>query len=172
MFRTLRFKIILLSILLLIFDSCFSPVIEFSGARPIFSFVLIAYAAFHWESKHVLPLAAVLGLARDILGGGVIGVEMLALVCGSFVLDALAHKIESEFPGIYFLLAVLFCFFVLLGELLIDSMLGQAFLTGDQLRVIFMSALYTGLFLPVFYQIADALFKPHSELRQYDLFRN
>ncbi len=172
MFGTLRFKIVLLSLGLLIFDCCIAPVIEVSGARPVFSFLLIAYAAFHWDSHRILPLAAFLGLARDILGGGILGVEMLALVCGGFVFDAVAHKIEREFPGIYFLLTVIFCFFVLSGEIVLDSILGRVSLVGwEHLRVIFMSSVYTGLFLPLFYQIADFLFKPHSELRQYDLFR-
>ncbi len=172
MFGTLRFKIIILSLILLIFDCCVAPVIELSGARPVFSFLLIAYAAFHWDSHRILPLAAFLGLARDTLGGGVLGVEMLVLVCGGFVFDAVAHKIEREFPGIYFLLTVLFCFFVLSGEMLIDSILGKAsVIQPEHLRVIIMSSIYTGLFLPLFYQIADFLFKPHSELRQYDLFR-
>ena len=173
MFGTLRIKIIILSLVLLIFDACLAPVIEISGARPIFSFLLIAYAVFHWESNRILPLAAFLGLARDILGGGVLGVEMLALVCGGFVFDAVAHKIEREFPGIYFLLTVLFCFCILTGEILLDSILGKASLGGEgNLRVILMSSVYTALFLPLFYQIADFLFKPHLGLRQYDLFRN
>lgn len=173
MLRTFRFKIIFLSVILLILDICFSHVMEFSGARPVFSFLLLAYAAFHWESRRILPLAAFLGLSRDILGGGVLGVEMLAMVCGGYVLDALAHKIEREFPGIYFLITVIFCFFVLLGEMLIDMVLGKAsFAAGANLRVILLSSLYTGLFLPLFYQIADFLFKPHSELRQYELFRS
>lgn len=172
MFRTLRVKIILLSGILLIFDSCFAPVIEISGARPVFSFLLLAYAAFHWDSRRILPLAAFLGLARDLLGGGILGVEMLALVCGGFVFDAVAHKIEREFPGIYFLLAVIFCFFILFGAMVLDSILGRASLADpDSVRIIFMSSVYTALFLPLFYQIADFLFKPHSELRQYELFR-
>lgn len=172
MFRTLRFKLVLLSAILLIFDSCIAPLLEVAGARPVFSFLLIAYAAFHWDSRRILPLAAFLGLSRDLLGGGIIGVEMLALVCCGFVFDAVAHKIEREFPGIYFLLAVIFCFFVLLGEMVLDSILGRAWLINeDSARIIFMSSVYTALFLPLFYQIADFLFKPHSELRQYELFR-
>ena len=172
MFGTLRVKLILFCVVLLIFDSCFSPVIEVNGARPIFSFLLLAYAAFHWDSRRILPLAAFLGLARDVLGGGVWGVEMLMLACVGYLFDGVAHKIEREFPGIYFLLTVIFCFFILLGEMLLDCILGKAaFLTGEHLRIILLSSFYTGLFLPLFYQIADSLFKPHSELRQYDLFR-
>ena len=97
--------------------------------------------------------------------------EMLAFVCGGSVLDTVAHKIEREFPGIYFLLTTIFCFFILTGEILLDSVLGKAApITLDHLRVIFLSSVYTSLFLPLFYQVADALFKPHSELKQYELF--
>lgn len=171
MLRALRFKIILLGVILLILDCSFAPVIQISGARPLFSFLLIAYAAFHWDSRRILPLAAFLGLARDILGGGVWGVEMLSLLCVGYLLDLISHKIEREFPGIYFLLTVIFCFFVLLGEMFLDSALGKAApITMDHLRVIFLSSIYTVLFLPLFYQIADFLFQPHSELRQYELF--
>ncbi len=171
MLRTLRIKIIILSIFLLILDVCFAPVLEIYGARPIFSFLLIAYAAFHWDSRRILPLAAFLGLARDILGGGVLGLEMLALVCGGFIFDAVAHKIEREFPGIYFLLAVIFCFLVLAGEMFLDSVLGKAVIfSANSLRIIFFSSIYTALFLPLFYQIADFLFQTHSELKQYELF--
>ncbi len=173
MFGTFRFKIVALSIVLLVLDCCVAPVFEISGARPIFSFLLIAYAAFHWESHRILPLAAFLGLARDVLGGGILGVEMLVLVCAGYVFDAVAHKIEREFPGIYFLLAVVFCFFILFSEMVMDSILGRAsMISMEHLRTIFVSSVYTGLFLPLFYQIADYLFKSHFELRQYDLFRN
>jgi rod shape-determining protein MreD len=145
---------------------------EIAGARPVFSFLILAYAAFHWESRRILPLAAFLGLARDILGGGVWGVEMLMLTCAGYLLDSIAHKIEREFPGIYFLLTVMFCFFILMGEMLIDGVLGKAApITNEHLRIILVSSFYTALFLPFFYQIADFLFKPHSELRQYDFFQ-
>lgn len=167
MFRTVRFKIILLAAFMLVLDVCFAPVMEISGARPIFSFLLLAYAAFKWDSAWILPLAAGLGLARDLLGGGILGVEMMALVCGGFFLDAAAHKLEREFPGIYFLLTVLFCFSILLGELVMDTVLGKAQILTDNVSVIFYSSLYTALFLPLFYQIADFLFNPHAELRPY-----
>ncbi len=173
MLGSLRLKIAFLFLSLLALDLCFAPVIQISGARPIFSFLLVAYVVFQWDSKRVLPIAVAVGLARDILGGGVFGVEMLALICWGCFLDGVAHKIEREFPGIYFSLMAFFCFCVLLTAFVLDALLGKvSWLTGAHLKVILGSSFYTALFLPLFYQIADFLFKPHAELRQYELFRS
>ena len=173
MLGSLRFKIVFLFLSLLALDLCFAPAIQISGARPIFSFLLVAYAVFQWDSRRVFPIAVAAGLARDIFGGGVFGVELLALVCWTYLLDGIAHKIEREFPGIYFTLMAIFCFCVLMTTFVIDSLLGNvAWLTGAHLKVLLMTSFYTALLLPLFYQIADFLFKPHAELRQYELFRS
>lgn len=172
MLRPLHIKIVFLVAFLIVLDVCFAPVIQFSGVRPIFSFLLIAYAAFQWDSRRIMPLAFSIGLLRDVLGGGILGVGVLALVSFAFILDGIAHKIEREFPGIYFLLTVIFCFFVLGAELLLDAVLGKAIFRFQEHGVILiLCSFYTALFLPLFYQFADFLFKPHAELRQYELFR-
>ncbi|HCM43288.1 MAG TPA: rod shape-determining protein MreD [Candidatus Omnitrophota bacterium] len=173
MLGSLRFKIVFLFLSLLALDLCFAPVVQISGARPVFSFLLVAYAVFQWDSRRVFPIVVAVGLSRDIFGGGVFGVELLAFVCWTYLLDGVAHKIEREFPGIYFALTAIFCFFVLLTAFIVDSLLGNvAWLTGAHLKVLLMTSFYTALFLPLFYQIADFLFKPHAELRQYELFRS
>lgn len=173
MLGTLRFKLVFLFSSLLVLDVCLAPVLQVSGSRPLFSYLMVAYAVFQWDSKRVLPIAAGVGFVRDVIGGGVLGVEMFSLVCWGYLLDGVAHKIEREFPGIYFSLMALFCFGVLLTTFLLDAALGKAaWLTGAHLRVILGSSFYTALFLPLFYQVADFLFKPHAELRQYELFRS
>lgn len=173
MLGSLRLKIGFLFLVLLALDLCFAPVIEISGARPIFSFLLVAYVVFQWDTKRVLPIAVSAGLARDVMGGGVLGVEMLTMICWGFLLDRVAHKIEREFPGIYFSLTAIFCFCVLITAFILDGLLGKwVGLTGAHLKVIIGTSFYTAIFLPLFYQIADFLFKPHAELRQYELFRS
>ncbi len=173
MFSPLKIKLVFFAAVLLLLDICFAPVIEISGARPIFSFLIVAYAGFQWNIRRIVPLAVGVGLARDILGGGILGVEMFALTSAAFALDWIVHKIEKEFPGIYFLLTFIFCFSVLLCEFLMDAALGKiGFNIEGHFKVIFFGAFYTGLFLPLFYQISDFFFKPHTELRQYELFRD
>lgn len=171
MFSSFKVKLVLFAAFLLLMDFCVAPAFELSGARPLFLFLLVAYASFQWETRRVWLLAISVGLVRDILGGGILGVEMFAIAGGAFLLDWVVHRIEKEFPGIYFLLSVMFCFFVLIVEFLIDAALGKVSLGAEgSVRVIFLSSIYTGLFLPFFYQIADFLFKPHRALRQYELF--
>jgi hypothetical protein len=99
-------------------------------------------------------------------------VETLSLVVFTFLLDGVAHKIEREFPGIYFLLTVFFCLAVLTTALFLDMILGKAvFRLEEHGLILVLTSFYTALFLPLFYQVADFLFKPHAELRQYELFR-
>ena len=150
-FITPRFAFLLL--ILTLFDMGFNEVLQWRGSSPIFLYLLVCYAAFEWSSKKTLWCAFVVGVLRDALSGSFLGVETFSLVFCTAILDFIVHKIEREFPGIYFLLTVGFVSAVLFIQYFFTLIFGWVdFLSvGYGALLIFKVSLYTALFLSLVY---------------------
>ena len=164
-------KVIFYFLFLAVLDGTVMPVLQVRSVYPSCLFLFICYAAFEWGPYKTVCVAFWAGLLRDLLGGGVIGLEASLLVALALALNFLVQKIEREMPGIYFVMTVLFVFSAGALRLLADY-------TGDlpvslvwrYLGLITMTALYTSALLPFFDFITDRWFG-HSSTRQYELFR-
>lgn len=164
-------KVILYFLFLAVLDGTVMPVLQIRSVYPSCLYLFICYAAFEWGSYRTVYIAFWAGLLRDLLGGGVIGLEASLLVGLALALNFLVQKMERELPGIYFIITFLFVFSA--GVLrLLAGYAGElpASFVGEYLGLITMTALYTSAVLPFFNFLTDRWFG-HSSIRQYELFR-
>ena len=169
--RLISAKVILYFLLLAVLDGSVMSVFQIRSVYPSFLYLFICYAAFEWGSPKTVYVAFWAGLLRDLLGGGLIGLEATLLVALALALDFLVQKMERQLPGIYFIITFLFVFcagaFRLLvsygGELPLSLVWGY-------LGMIAMTALYTSALLPLFNFLTNR-WLGHSSTRQYELFR-
>jgi rod shape-determining protein MreD len=147
------------------------PAFQIGSVYPSFLYLFICYAAFEWGAPKTVFVAFWVGLLRDLLGGGLIGLEATLLVVLALALDFLVQKMERQLPGIYFIVTFLFVFCAGSLRLLVNCA-GEfsAFLTWRYLGLIAMTAFYTSALLPVFNFMTNRWFR-HSAVRQYELFR-
>ena len=147
------------------------PVFKIHAVSPSLLYLFICYAAFEWGGVKTVYVAFWVGLLRDFLGGGLIGVEAALLSVLALALDFSVRKMERELPGIYFIVTFLFVFFAGILRLLVDYAGGlPGALFGEYLGMILLTALYTSALLPVFYFLTDRWFG-YSGTKQYELFR-
>jgi rod shape-determining protein MreD len=163
-------KIILYFLFLAVLDGTVMPVFQVHGVYPSFLYLFICYAAFEWGSHKTVFVAFWAGLLRDLLGGGLIGLEATLLTALALALDFVVQKMERELPGIYFIITFLFVFCA--GSLrLLVNFPGElpASLLAGYLGLIVMTAFYTTALLPVFNFVANRWFGHPA--KQYELFR-
>jgi rod shape-determining protein MreD len=169
--RLISPKVIFYFLFLMVLDGTVMPVLQIRSVYPSCLYLFICYAAFEWGSYKAVCVAFWVGILRDLLGGGVVGLEATFLVVLALALNFLVHKVERELPGIYFIITFLFVFAA--GALrLLAGYAGElpASLAGGYLGLIAMTALYTSALLPVFNFVTNRWFG-HSSTRQYELFR-
>ncbi|MDD5225760.1 MAG: rod shape-determining protein MreD [Candidatus Omnitrophica bacterium] len=164
-------KVILYFFFLAILDGSVMPAIQIHAVYPSFLCLFICYAAFEWGGSKTVYIAFWAGLLRDLLGGGLIGLDATLLVALALALDFLVQKMERELPGIYYIVTFLFVFCAGALRLLV-SYAGQLppSLVWGYLGMIAMTALYTSALLPVFNFMTNRWFG-HSATKQYELFR-
>ena len=168
--RLLSPKVIVCFLLLAVLDGTVMPVFQLQGVYPSLLYLFICYAAFEWGSQKTVFIAFWAGLLRDLLGGGLIGIEASLLTALAFALDFVVQKVERQLPGIYFMITFLFVFFAGALRLLVGYAGGlQASHAAGYLGMIAVTALYTAALLPVFNFIANRWFGHAS--KQYELFR-
>ena len=162
--------VILYFIFLAVLDGAVMPVFQLRSVYPSFLYLFICYAAFHWGAPKTVYVAFWVGLLRDLLGGGLIGLEAVLLVALALALDFLVQKMERQLSGIYFVITFLFVFFAGVLRLLV-SYAGDLppALVGGYLGMIAMTALYTSALLPLFSFVTDRWFG-HTSAKQYELF--
>ena len=167
--RLFSAKVILCFLLLTVLDGTVMPVFQIHGVYPSFLYLFICYAAFEWGSHKTVFIAFWAGLLRDLLGGGLIGLEACLLTALALALDFLVQKMERQLSGIYFIITFLFVFCA--GVLrFLASYAGDlpASLALGYLLVIAMTALYTAALWPIFNFVANKWFGHPA--RQYELF--
>ena len=169
--RLVTAKVILYFLLLAVLDATVMPAFQVRSAYPSSLYLFICYAAFEWGASKTVYIAFWAGLLRDILGGGLIGVEAGLLTALALALDFLVQKMERQLPGIHFIITFLFVFFAGVLSLLVNYA-GElpASLAGGYLGTLTMTALYTSALFPVFNSLTNRWFG-HSSARQYELFR-
>jgi rod shape-determining protein MreD len=147
------------------------PAFQIRSVYPSFLYLFICYAAFKWGAPKTLYVAFWVGILRDLLGGGLIGLEATLLVALAPALDFLVQKMERQLPGIYFIITFLFVFFAGALSLLV-SFAGGLPLSNvwGYLGMIAMTALYTSALLSPFSFLMDQWFG-RSNIKQYELFR-
>ena len=164
-------KVVLFFLFLAILDGTIMPVFQIGAVYPSFLYLFICYTAFEWGAPKTVYVAFWAGLLRDLMGGGLIGLEASLLVGLALAIDFLVQKMERGLPGIYFIITFLFVFCA--GVLrLLAGYAGElsASLVWEYLGLIAMTALYTCALLPVFNFLARHWFG-YSSTRQYELFR-
>lgn len=169
--RLVSAKIILFFLFLAVLDGTVMPVFQIHAVYPSFLYLFVCYAAFEWGSPKTIYVAFWAGLLRDLLSGGLIGLEASLLVVLALALDFLVQKMERGLPGIYFIITFLFVFCAGVLNLLAGyaGELSTAMIWGH-LGLITMTALYTSAMLPAFNFLASRWFG-RSFTRQYELFR-
>ncbi|MFA5168130.1 MAG: rod shape-determining protein MreD [Candidatus Omnitrophota bacterium] len=169
--RLVSAKVILYFLLLAVLDGSVMPVFQIYSVYPSLLYLFICYAAFEWGSSKTVYVAFWAGLLRDLLGGGLIGLDATLLVALALALDFLVRKMERQMPGIYLIITFLFVFCAGALRLLVSyaGELPPSFVWG-YLGMIAMTALYTSALLPVFNFLTNRWFD-HSSAKQYELFR-
>lgn len=164
-------KVIFYFLFLAVLDGSVMPAFQIHSVYPSFLYLFICYAAFEWGAPKTVYAAFWAGLLRDLLGGGLIGLEATLLVVLAIALDFLVQKMERELPGICFIMTFLFVFCAGALRLLV-SYGGElpSSLVGGYFGMITMAALYTSAFLPVFNFLTNR-WLGRTSIRQYELFR-
>ena len=169
--RLVSAKVILYFLLLAVLDVSVMPAFQIHAVSPSLLYLFICYAAFEWGSTKTVYVAFWVGLLRDLLGGGLIGLDAIVLVALAPALDFLVQKMERQLPGIHFIITFFFVFFAGVLRLLV-SYAGELppSLVWKYLGMIAMTALYTTALLPFFNFLTDRWFG-YSTTKQYELFR-
>ena len=169
--RLVSAKVIIFFLLLAVLDGSVMPAFQIGSVYPSFLYLFICYAAFQWGAPKTVYVAFWAGLLRDLVGGGLIGLDSTLLVVLALALDFLVQKMERQLPGIYFIITFLFVFFAGASRLLV-SYAGElpVSLVWKYLGMIAMMAFYTSALLPAFNFLTNRWFG-HSSTRQYELFR-
>ncbi len=168
--RLVSAKVIFYLLLLAVLDGSVMPAFQIHSVYPSFLYLFICYAAFEWGSPKTVYIAFWAGLLRDLLGGGLIGLDATLLVALALALDFLVQKMERQLPGIYFIVTFLFVFCAGALRLLV-SYAGELppSLVGGYFGMIAMTALYTSALLPLF-NFLTSRWLGYSSTRQYELF--
>ena len=169
--RLVSAKVILYFLLLSVLDGSVMPAFQIRSVCPSFLYLFICYAAFEWGSTKTVYVAFWAGLLRDLLGGGLIGLDATLLVALALALDFLVQKMERQLPGIYFIITFL-CVFCAGALRLLVSYAGELppSLVWGYLGMIAMTALYTSALLPLVNFLPNRWFG-YSSTKQYELFR-
>ncbi|HNX69570.1 MAG TPA: rod shape-determining protein MreD [Candidatus Omnitrophota bacterium] len=170
--RLASFKVILYFVFLMMMDATILPVFRIGAVYPSFLCLFVCYAAFEWGAPKTMYVAFWVGLLRDFLGGGMIGMEASLFVGLAFLLDFAVQKMEKQFPGIYMLITFLFVLIEGVLRLLLgygDGLPSGWF--GTHLGLVVLTALYTSVLLPVFYFLTDRWLGHKTATKQYELFR-
>ena len=164
-------KVILYLLFLAVLDGAVMPAFRVHSVYPSFLYLLVCYTAFEWGPRKTVIVAFWVGLIRDLTGGGILGVEATSLVALALALDFLVQKMEREFPGMYFMITFFFVFFAGILRLLLGCPEELSpHLIWDYLGMIFLAALYTSAFMPVFDFVTTRWFG-QATTKQYELFR-
>jgi len=169
--RLVSAKVIIYFLFLAVLDGAVMPAFQIRSVYPSFLCLFICYAAFEWGAPKTVYVAFWAGLLRDLLGGGLIGLDATLLVALALALDFLVQKMERQLPGIYFITTFLFVFCAGALKLLV-SYAGELppSLVWGSLGMIAMTGLYTSAVLPLFNFVTNRWFG-HSTAKQYELFR-
>lgn len=169
--RLFSAKVIFYFLLLFTLDGAVLPVFQIHGAYPSFLCLLICYSAFEWGGQKTVYVAFWVGLLRDFLGGGFLGLEAGLYASLALALGFVVQKIEREFPGIYFLITFLFIFIAGALRLLFASTEGLPEASvWSYLGLVALTAVYSAALLPFFYFVTDR-WMGQSHIKQYELFR-
>jgi len=170
MSRLLSPKVAFYFLFLAVLDGTVMPAFQVLGVYPSFLYLFICYAAFEWGSPKTLYVAFWAGLFRDLLGGGVIGLEATLLTALALALDFVVQKMERELPGIYFLITFVFVFCA--GSLrLLFGGIGEfsASLAAGAFGLIALTALYTSAVFP-FFDFMTNRWLGRNHTKQFELF--
>lgn len=147
------------------------PLISIRGVRPDFFFVFLVFYAFQIDTRSVIPLAFLLGLAKDFASNAFFGLETASLAGAAVLLRLLAVRFDREKRWIQ--MGSLFAFsgtaLVLfsLAALLVQAPYG---LNVPVMSKAFFIALYTTVFGFALIPFLDRWLRPSLRQKQYELF--
>ena len=171
MHRLFSPRVILYTAILLTLDMTLVPLFRIGDSRFVLGYLLVVYAAFQWGWNRAVPTALFIGVLRDLLSTGMMGLETFSLFLSSLSLAFVSMKVQRESLLLRFFAAAGFVLTAVLIQLLLSGFLtGIQYDYGYYLSITLGSAIYTGLAVPVFFFISAKWFGDHLAIKQYDLF--
>lgn len=172
MYRVFSNKVIVYLFVLLIVDLSIAPALRIRLIQPVFLYLLIIYAGFHWGWGKTLHVATLSGLLRDMTSSYSLGIELVILSGLALILEAALHKIDRQSGLARGAATFFFVYAACLGTLLFSALFREGVsINAESIMFAFFTAVYTTCLMPLFFWITSGVFHDRSSLRQYELFR-
>jgi rod shape-determining protein MreD len=165
-------QLVLILAVIVWLELCVLPLFSISFVKPDLFFVFLVFYAFRVSWKHVLVVAFLLGLCKDLLTNSFFGIETAAYAGGAILIQFLAMQFDRDkrliqWGGVFILSLVSLIFYVLLECAISGSPLGS--LTQLVGRLIFISV-YTTVIAIALFPVMERWLRPLLVGRQYELF--
>lgn len=149
--------LILFVILFALLQSTVLNYVSFAGVKPDILLVIVIFTSFYTDWRFAFKIGLLAGLLKDILSGGIFGLDILIYGFCGLILGLYSKKIYREGP----ISGVVICFGVTLSLMCLYYVITNIFLPlpnfVESLKiVIFPTAIYTSL---VFWVISSFLSK-------------
>lgn len=169
--RIFSARVIFYLLFLLVLELSVLPFFRIGVFQPVLLYLMVLHAAFQWGWEKTVPMAVAVGILRDLTGSHSFGLETVALVAASSLLDLLVQKIERDSQVTKIGIGFLFVFFVSNLVVLFSGFLGRGEgISGYAFWVSAGTAFYSAAILPVFFFVTGRLFHDRMALKQYELF--
>ncbi|GEM_PF-2133908 len=171
MHHLFSFRRLILVFFLLALEYALSPLFSAPPGRVDLLYLLILDYGLFLSWERVPYFALVIGLLRDFVGGGLFGIETIALSASAVLLSFGIQKFERESPPVQLGLCLLF---VALSDTLSHG-LAAHFETAKSLSWtfignIFWTTIYTTALAPSFFWFSSRLLRRTPTRKQYELF--
>lgn len=169
--RLFSARIVLFLLIVILMDLTLSPVFALGRLQFILSYLLVVYAAFQWGWKTTMPIAILVGISRELVGGELMGLEICSMIISAFGLDLIVQKLQRE--SILLRMGTVFLFVLVASG---TKFILTLFLTSTHLNFWYYgvtlvgSGIYTAIIFPIFYFLAAKWFHDRINFKQYELF--
>ena len=149
--RLFSAKVLTLILIALLLDMSVFPWIFPGFFRPVLSYLLIPYVAFEWHWNRTIPVALLIGFARDLVSVQFFGIETVSLFCAALGLNFFVQKISINAFSVKMLGSFFFVFFAVFFNFTIHACLNFDIHFFHSFLVSFITALATTLLIPFFF---------------------
>lgn len=169
--RLLSARLILYLLVLVVADLTLSPLVRVGDVQPVFLLLMVLYGSFQWGWQKALPLALIVGFLRDMTGTLPVGTEMFSVTAAALFLDFAVQKLHRVWILVRIGTAFVFTFIALMVALILGGVLHQpASFSWYNAGRIFLTAVYTAAFWPLFSAVSIRWFHERKPMKQYELF--
>jgi len=149
----------------------FLPLISVEWLKPDLFAIFLTFYAFQIDRKHLLILALILGLAKDLLSNAFFGLETICYISGTVFLQIISDQFDRDKRWIQIVSVFLFTFFTLTMfsslMLLVQPRYGITF--SGFIKICFV-AIYTMAVSFVGFPVLQKWVSPVFRQKQYELF--